>query len=74
MKITGWILTVFGGLSLIGGTLGAGNGRPPHFGGLVFLVIGLYCLHVAKRRKKEEEEKKRWTSKNSTEETTNDPT
>ncbi len=53
MKITGWILVILGSLSLIGGLISP----TPNAGGLVFIVIGAYCLHIANRRKKEKAEK-----------------
>lgn len=60
MKTTGIVLTVIGGLSTLGGIIGAASGRPPNFAGLTFVVLGLFLISRANKKKNEEEKKKEW--------------
>ena len=60
MKITGIILAIIGGLSTLGGIIAAANGKGTPFGGLAFLVLGIFLISRAEKKKKEEAEKKKW--------------
>jgi hypothetical protein len=60
MKTTGIILLIFGGLSTLGGILGTAAGRDPHFGGLAFVVLGLFLISRANKKKEEREKKQQW--------------
>lgn len=64
MKIAGIILLVLGGLSVIGGIIGAMAGRP-NFSGLAFVALGGFLLYRANQKKEEEEAKKRWEDNSS---------
>lgn len=56
MKVGGWILLTIG----VFGTLGAlANGGNPT-GGIFWIVVGAYMLHVHNRRQREKEEKEKW--------------
>lgn len=60
MKITGWVLVVFGALSLLGAIIGATLGREESFGGIAFIVLGAYLIHRANQKKQEEEDLQKW--------------
>lgn len=59
MKIWGYILAVFGGLSAIGACIG---GISP-VGGIFFLGLGIFLISRANQRKEREKEMKEWNNK-----------
>lgn len=58
MKITGWIILVFGLLSLLGCIIGGSNPMGPTF----WIALGIFLLYRANQKKKEKEEKDKWNS------------
>lgn len=64
MKILGAILTVIGAGSTIIGFLGITQGystaRGQLYGGMMFLVLGIFLISRAKKKEKEKQEKKKW--------------
>ncbi len=60
MKVWGWILVVFGGLSAVGAFVVAVEGGESNFGGITFVVLGLYLLHLSKQKQKQQKDQKKW--------------
>ena len=57
MKIAGWIVTIFGGLALIGCML---NGSSA-FGPLFWIGLGIFFLYRANKKIEEEKDLENWT-------------
>jgi hypothetical protein len=58
MKAWGIALIILGALALLGSTI-RGNGAA---GGIVFITLGAYLIHCAKRKQKEKEEHEDWSN------------
>ncbi|MBO7225112.1 MAG: hypothetical protein J6V35_04305 [Bacteroidales bacterium] len=52
MKIAGYIISVIGGLSLLGATLGGHSA----FGPLFWLALGIMLIYFGKQKEKKKEE------------------
>lgn len=57
MKVFGYVIAVFGGLSSLGALIG--NGNP--LGGIFVLGLGIFIISRVKQKAEREEAKKKWT-------------
>jgi len=64
MRITGIILIIIGGLSLLGAIVGLAEGHSISSEGVGFaiaiIVLGAFLISRANKKKEEEEKKKEW--------------
>lgn len=56
MKITGWIILIFGVLAFIGSQLG----EHPSAGSLFWVGLGAYLIYRANQKAQEKEDKNKW--------------
>ena len=60
MRITGWIFTVLGILSLLGSLLKGNNPIGPIF----WLGLGIFLIYRASQKEQEKKEKDKWNNDN----------
>lgn len=59
MKTWGWVLSVFGALSLLGAMIG---GSSP-IGPLFWLGLGIYLIHRGKQKERDKKDMDEWNNK-----------
>lgn len=58
MKIAGWIITVFGCISLLGSLIGGNSPIGPIF----WIGLGIFLLHRAEQKRKDKEDLDNWSN------------